>query len=136
MAFDSIRAARARNADVVIIDTAGRLQTKTHLTQELAKINRVVERELGRKADETLLVLDATTGQNGLSQARLFSEATPVSGVALTKLDGTARGGIILSVTDELKLPVKLIGIGEGIDDLRDFDAASFVAALFHRSDQ
>jgi fused signal recognition particle receptor len=136
VAFDSIRAARARNADVVIIDTAGRLQTKTHLMQELAKINRVVERELGRKADETLLVLDATTGQNGLSQARLFSEATPVSGVALTKLDGTARGGIILSVTDELKLPVKLIGIGEGIDDLRDFDAASFVAALFHRSDQ
>ena len=135
VAFDSIRAARARNADVVIIDTAGRLQTKTHLMQELAKINRVVERELGRKADETLLVLDATTGQNGLSQARLFSEATPVSGVALTKLDGTARGGIILSVTDELKLPVKLIGIGEGIDDLRDFDAASFVAALFHRSD-
>lgn len=135
VAFDTIRAAQARKADVVIIDTAGRLQTKTHLMQELSKINRVIERELQRKADETLLVLDATTGQNGLSQARLFSEATPVSGVVLTKLDGTARGGIILSVTSELQLPVKLIGIGEGLDDLRDFDAESFVAALFHRSD-
>lgn len=134
VAFDSIQAAKARKADVLIIDTAGRLQTKTHLMQELSKINRVVERELGRKADETLLVLDATTGQNGLSQARQFSEATPISGVVLTKLDGTARGGIILSVTAELQLPVKLIGIGEGIPDLRDFDAESFVAALFNRA--
>lgn len=131
VAFDAVQAAKARRADVLIIDTAGRLQTKQHLMQELSKINRVVERELGRKPDEVLLVMDATTGQNGLSQARVFSEATPVTGVALTKLDGTARGGIVLAVAADMHLPVKLIGIGEGIDDLRDFAPAAFAAALF-----
>lgn len=135
VAFDSIQAAIARGTDVLLIDTAGRLQTKTHLMQELAKITRVVTRELGREPDEVLLVLDATTGQNGMSQARLFAEATPLSGVVLTKLDGTAKGGIILAIASEMQLPVKLIGIGEGMDDLRDFDPAAFAAALFGTPD-
>ena len=131
VAFDSIQAAKARGTDVLLIDTAGRLQTKTPLMQELAKINRVITRELGREPHEVLLVLDATTGQNGISQARLFSEAIPVSGVILTKLDGTAKGGVILAIASEVGLPVKLIGIGEGMDDLRDFDPQAFVDALF-----
>lgn len=135
VAFDSIQAAKARGMDVLLIDTAGRLQTKTHLMQELAKITRVVTRELGREPDEILLVLDATTGQNGMSQARLFAEATPVSGVILTKLDGTAKGGIVLAIASEMQLPVKLIGIGEGMDDLRDFDPQAYVAALFDTPD-
>lgn len=131
VAFDAIQAGRARNADVVIIDTAGRLQTKTNLMRELEKIGRVVERELGQKATETLLVVDATTGQNALSQAKLFSEAVDLTGLVLTKLDGTAKGGIIVAIAAELELPVKLIGIGEAYDDLRDFDPDEFVSALF-----
>ncbi|NLK07618.1 MAG: signal recognition particle-docking protein FtsY [Firmicutes bacterium] len=131
VAFDTIQAGKARNADVVIIDTAGRLQTKTNLMQELNKIGRVVERELGHGAQEVLLVVDATTGQNALAQAKLFSEAVHVTGVVLTKLDGTAKGGIIVAIAAELNLPVKLIGIGEAYDDLRDFDPDGFVAALF-----
>lgn len=131
VAFDSIQAGKARNADVIIIDTAGRLQNKTNLMKELSKVHRVVERELGRPADEVLLVVDATTGQNALSQARLFGEAVPITAVALTKLDGTAKGGIVVAIADELGLPIKLIGIGEGYDDLRDFDPHDFVAALF-----
>ena len=131
VAFDTIQAGRARQADVVIIDTAGRLQTKTNLMRELEKIGRVVERELGHKATEVLLVVDATTGQNALSQARLFSEAVDISGLVLTKLDGTAKGGIIVAIAAELELPVKLIGIGEAYDDLRDFHPDEFVSALF-----
>ncbi len=131
VAFDSIQAGRARNADLVIIDTAGRLQNKTNLMKELSKVHRVVEKELGRPVDEVLIAVDATTGQNALSQAKLFSEATPVSGVVLTKLDSTAKGGIIVAIAHELGIPIKLIGIGERYDDLRNFDATDFVDALF-----
>lgn len=131
VAFDSVQAGKARNADVVIIDTAGRLQNKTNLMKELSKIYRVVEKELGRPADEVLLVVDATTGQNALSQAKHFSEAVPVTGVALTKLDSTAKGGIVVAIASELGIPIKLIGIGEKYDDLRDFDPQDFVSALF-----
>ncbi|MGI6567141.1 MAG: signal recognition particle-docking protein FtsY [Firmicutes bacterium] len=131
VAYDTIQAGRARGCDVVIIDTAGRLQTKTNLMRELEKIGRVVEKELKGRAAEVLLVVDATTGQNALSQAKLFSEAVDVTGVVLTKLDGTAKGGIIVAIAAELGLPVKLIGIGEAYDDLRDFDPEGFVAALF-----
>lgn len=131
VAYDAIHAAKARGVDVLILDTAGRLQTKVNLMQELGKVYRVVVRELGREPDESLLVVDGTTGQNALSQGRLFREAAPLTGVALTKLDGTAKGGVVLSVSRELGLPVKLIGIGEAIDDLREFDPASFVEALF-----
>jgi fused signal recognition particle receptor len=129
--FDAIKAARARNAHFVIADTAGRLHTRTNLMDELKKINRITERELGRPADEILLVLDATTGQNAISQAKLFMQAIPVSGIVLTKLDGTARGGIVVTIADELKLPIKLVGLGEKQDDLREFDPNSFVASLF-----
>ena len=129
--FDAIRAARARNADYVIADTAGRLHTRTNLMEELKKIDRVSERELGRPPDETLLVLDATTGQNAISQARLFMQAIPVTGIVLTKLDGTARGGIVVTIADELKLPIKLVGLGEKPDDLKDFNPEEFVAGLF-----
>ena len=131
VAFDSVQAAKAREADVLLIDTAGRLQTKTNLMRELGKIHRVVTRELGREPDEVLLVIDATTGQNGLSQARLFADAVPLSGVVLTKLDGTAKGGIVLAISSEMQLPVKLIGIGEAMEDLRDFDPVAFTTALF-----
>lgn len=131
VAYDAIHAARARKVDVCIIDTAGRLQTKGNLMQELGKVYRVIERELSREPDETLLVVDGTTGQNALSQGRIFREAVPLTGIALTKLDGTAKGGIVLAVGEELDLPVKLVGIGEGIDDLKDFDPDDFVAALF-----
>ncbi|MBE3577372.1 MAG: signal recognition particle-docking protein FtsY [Limnochordales bacterium] len=130
VAYDAIRAARSRGADYVLIDTAGRLQTRTNLMQELQKVYRVVERELGRPADEVLLVLDATTGQNGLSQARVFREAVGVTGIVLTKLDGTAKGGVVLAIASELKLPVKLVGVGEGLHDLRPFSAEAFVQAL------
>lgn len=129
--FDAIKAARARNAHYVIADTAGRLHTRTNLMDELKKINRITERELGRPADEILLVLDATTGQNAISQAKLFMQAIPVSGIVLTKLDGTARGGIVVTIADELKLPIKLVGLGEKQEDLRDFDPNSFVKSLF-----
>ncbi|NLV91234.1 MAG: signal recognition particle-docking protein FtsY [Firmicutes bacterium] len=135
VAFDTIQAGRARGADVIIIDTAGRLQNKTNLMKELSKVYRVVERELGRPADEVILTVDATTGQNALSQARVFSEATPVSAVALTKLDSTAKGGIVVAIAHELGLPIKLIGIGEGYNDLRDFVAEDFVDALFATED-
>lgn len=128
--FDAIRAARARNAKYVIADTAGRVHSRKDLMAELGKINRVLERELGRKADETLLVLDATTGQNGMVQAMRFSEAVGITGIVLAKLDGTARGGIVVTIADEMKLPIKLVGTGEKREDLEDFDPDSFVDAL------
>lgn len=131
VAFDAAQAAQARGADVLMVDTAGRLQTRSNLMDELSKVHRVLVNQLGRPLDEVLLVLDATTGQNGLSQARLFSEAVPVSGIALTKLDGTAKGGIIVAIAEELKLPVKLVGVGEQVDDLQDFDPEAFARALF-----
>ncbi len=129
--YDAIKAARARNADVIIADTAGRLHTRVNLMEELKKIHRVSERELGRPADETLLVLDATTGQNAISQAKQFLNAIPLTGIALAKLDGTARGGIVITIADELKLPIKLIGVGEKPEDLEDFDPVAFVDSLF-----
>lgn len=129
--FDALEAARARGTDLVIIDTAGRLHTKHNLMEELRKINRVVERQLGRPADERLLVLDATTGQNALNQARQFNESIGLSGLVLTKLDGTSKGGIVLSIVRELKLPIKLIGVGEKMTDLRPFDSEEFVNSLF-----
>jgi len=134
VAFDALQAARARQAEALIIDTAGRLQTKVPLMQELAKINRVVTRELGRSPDEVLLVLDALTGQNALSQARLFKEAVPLTGIVLTKLDSTAKGGIVLAIASELGIPVKLVGVGEKAEDLVEFDAEAFTHALFHNS--
>src|SRR5690349_20452457 len=128
--FDAIAAAQARGRDVVIVDTAGRLHTQTNLMEELAKVRRVIGQRLDGAPHETLLVIDATTGQNGLQQARLFGQAVEVTGVALTKLDGSAKGGIAVAIAHELGLPVKLIGIGEGLDDLRPFDPADFAAAL------
>ena len=127
--FDGVAAARARGADVLIVDTAGRLQNKRHLMEELSKIRRVLEREAG-PPHEAILVLDATTGQNGLQQARAFFEAVAITGVALTKLDGTAKGGIVVGVQQELGIPVKLVGLGEGIDDLAPFDPGRFVDEL------
>ncbi|MGI6435318.1 MAG: signal recognition particle-docking protein FtsY [Syntrophomonadaceae bacterium] len=132
--YDAINAARARQADILIIDTAGRLQNKTNLMKELAKVRKIIEREIGHQPQEVLLVLDATTGQNAISQARIFQEATGVSGIILTKLDGTAKGGIVLAIASELEMPVKLIGIGETLDDLRDFDPLLFAQALFDKS--
>ena len=131
--FDGIQAARNRNVDVVLIDTAGRLHTKVHLIEELKKIRRVIAREQPDAPHETLLVLDATTGQNGLQQARVFKEATDISGIVLTKLDGTAKGGVIISIQQELGVPVQYIGVGEDIEDLQPFDAARFVQALFEQ---
>ena len=128
--FDGVKAARARNADVLIVDTAGRLQTKRNLMDELAKIGRVLEREAGGPPDEAMLVLDATTGQNGLQQARAFADAVPLTGIALTKLDGTAKGGIVIAVQQELGIPVKLVGLGEGIGDLAPFEPERFVEDL------
>ncbi len=130
VAFDAVAQARARGTDVVIIDTAGRLHTQDDLMGELAKIRRVIARQLEGAPHETLLTLDATTGQNGLRQARLFAQAAGVSGVVLTKLDGTARGGIALAIARELQLPVKLIGAGESVEDLRPFDPEEFARAL------
>ena len=130
VAFDAIQAAEARGRDVVIVDTAGRLHTQTNLMEELAKIRRVIESRLEGAPHETLLVVDATTGQNGLQQARLFGEAVSVSGVALTKLDGSAKGGIALAIAHELGLPVKLVGVGEALEDLQPFDARDFAQAL------
>jgi fused signal recognition particle receptor len=130
VAFDAIQAAEARGRDVVIVDTAGRLHTQTNLMEELAKIRRVIESRLEGAPHETLLVVDATTGQNGLQQARLFGEAVSVSGVALTKLDGSAKGGIVLAIAHELGLPVKLVGVGEALEDLQPFDARDFAQAL------
>jgi fused signal recognition particle receptor len=130
VAYDAIEAATARGRDVVIVDTAGRLHTQTNLMEELAKVRRVIERRLPDAPHETLLVVDATTGQNGLQQARLFGEAVDVTGVALTKLDGSAKGGVALAIAHELGLPVKLVGVGEGLDDLRPFDARDYANAL------
>lgn len=129
--FDSIQAAIARNADVVIVDTAGRLHTRTNLMEELKKICRIVEKALGRAPDEVLLVLDATTGQNAVNQAREFMAAVSVTGIALAKVDGTAKGGIVVTIKDELGLPIKLAGSGEKLEDLEDFDPRAFVEALF-----
>jgi len=130
--YDGIAAAKARAVDVVIVDTAGRLQTKVNLMEELKKMRRVIERELGAGAPaETLLVLDGTTGQNAISQATLFHEATSITGVVVTKLDSTAKGGVIVAIVDALEIPVKFVGLGEGIDALRPFDPAAFVEALF-----
>ena len=131
VAFDALQAAKARNFDIVIIDTAGRLHNKGNLMEELRKIYRIIGREVEGAPHETLLVLDATTGQNALNQARVFGEVSDVTGVALTKLDGTAKGGVIVAVKSELGVPVKWIGVGEGMDDLRPFDAEEFAQALF-----
>jgi len=130
VAYDAVEAARARGHDVVIVDTAGRLHTQHHLMEELAKVRRVIEKQLPGAPHETLLTIDATTGQNGLRQALLFREAVEVSGIVLTKLDGTAKGGIALAIAQELGVPVKLIGIGETIEDLRPFDPDDFAQAL------
>jgi fused signal recognition particle receptor len=130
VAFDAIEAARARGHDVVIIDTAGRLHTQDHLMEELAKVRRVIKKQVPDAPHETLLTIDATTGQNGLRQALLFRESVEVDGIVLTKLDGTAKGGIALAIAQELGVPVKLIGIGEGVEDLRPFDADDFARAL------
>ena len=129
--FDGLAAARARGTDVVLIDTAGRLHTKVNLMDELRKIKRVLARELPGAPHEVLLTLDATVGQNALSQARQFNEVVGVTGIALTKLDGTARGGIVVAIAEELKIPVRLIGVGEAVEDLQDFRAQEFVEALF-----
>jgi fused signal recognition particle receptor len=128
--FDGMQAAKSRNADVVLIDTAGRLHTKVHLIEELKKIRRVITREQADAPHETLLVLDATTGQNGLQQARVFKEATDITGIVLTKLDGTAKGGVIIGIQEELGVPVKYIGVGEEVEDLQPFDPVPFVQAL------
>ncbi len=129
--FDSIQAAIARKADVVIVDTAGRLHTKANLMEELKKVGRIVQKALGRDADETLLVLDATTGQNAVTQAREFMNIVPLTGIALAKIDGTAKGGIVVTIKDELGLPIKLAGSGEQPEDLEDFSPQAFVEALF-----
>jgi fused signal recognition particle receptor len=131
--FDGMQAAKNRNIDVLLIDTAGRLHTKVHLIEELKKIRRVIARELPEAPHETLLVLDATTGQNGLQQARVFKEATDISGIVLTKLDGTAKGGVIISIQEEIGVPVQYIGVGEDVEDLQPFEAESFVQALFEK---
>jgi len=131
VAFDAVEAAKHRGSDVVIIDTAGRLHTKTSLMEELKKVDRVIAKALPGAPHEKILVIDATTGQNALRQALLFHEAIGLTGIALTKLDGTAKGGIIFAIQKELNIPVKLIGVGEGIEDLRDFEPAEFVKALF-----
>ena len=130
--FDAVERATARDIDLVLADTAGRLHTKTNLMEELRKVRRVAEKGTG-SVTETLLVIDATTGQNGLTQAREFGEATDVTGVVLTKLDGSAKGGIVFAVETELGIPVKLVGVGETIDDLIEFHPDEFVAALFER---
>lgn len=133
--FDAISAAKARNCDVLVIDTAGRLHNKKNLMDELAKINRIMESQAEGCAKEVLLVLDATTGQNAVNQARLFKETAEITGIVLTKLDGTAKGGIVIPIKNELDIPVKLVGVGEKIDDLQPFDSHSFVTALFERTD-
>jgi len=130
VAFDAVEAGRARGKDVVVVDTAGRLHTQANLMDELAKVRRVIASRVDGAPHETLLVVDATTGQNGLQQARLFAEAVDVTGVALTKLDGSAKGGVAIAIAHELALPVKLVGVGEGVDDLRPFDARDYARAL------
>ena len=129
--FDALAAAKARRSDVVLVDTAGRLHNKANLMKELAKLRKIIDRELPGAAKETLLVLDATTGQNGLIQARQFKETAGLTGIVLTKLDGTAKGGIVIAIAQELQVPVKYVGLGEGIKDLAPFDAKEFVGDLF-----
>ena len=129
--FDALQAAKARHADVVLCDTAGRLHNKQNLMNELAKLRKIIDRETPDAAKETLLVLDATTGQNGLIQTRQFKETAGLTGIILTKLDGTAKGGIVIAIAQELQVPVKFVGVGEGIDDLRPFDAKEFTRELF-----
>lgn len=136
VAFDAVKAAKSRNVDVLLVDTAGRLHNKVNLMNELSKIKRVIEREVPNAPHEVLLVLDATTGQNAIQQVKLFQEAADVTGIILTKLDGTAKGGVILGIQGEAQVPVKLIGIGEGIDDLKTFDPQEFAAALFSRPEE
>lgn len=131
VAFDAVASAKAKNVDIVIIDTAGRLHTKSNLMEELKKIKRAISKEVPAAPHEILLVVDATSGQNAINQARIFNEAVGVTGIALTKLDGTAKGGIILAINKELNIPVKLIGVGEAVEDLQDFNPAEFVEALF-----
>jgi len=131
VAFDTVKAAIAKEADVCIIDTAGRLQTQKPLMEELAKINRIISRDLPDAPHECLLVLDSNTGQNAISQAKLFTEVANVTGLVLTKLDGTAKGGVIVGLADEFAIPVRYVGVGEGVEDLREFHAAEFVDALF-----
>ena len=128
--FDAISAAKARNIDVLICDTAGRLHNKKNLMNELSKINRIIDKEYSEAKKETLLVLDGTTGQNAVSQAKQFMEACPIDGIILTKLDGTAKGGVVISIKQTLNIPVKYIGVGEGIEDLQEFDAESFAEAI------
>ncbi len=132
--FDALHAAKSRGADVVLIDTAGRLHTKVHLVEELKKIRRVIAREAPGAPHETLLVLDAITGQNGLQQARVFKESMDLTGIVLTKLDGTAKGGVVVAIQEELGIPVRHIGVGEQVEDLQPFDPETFVQALFGRS--
>ena len=129
--FDALRAAKSRGGDVIIVDTAGRLHTKINLMEELKKVKRIMDREVPGAPHEILLVLDATTGQNAIVQAKMFSQALGVTGIVLTKLDGTAKGGILIAISDELKIPLRYIGIGEQMDDLREFNARDFVEALF-----
>ncbi|MDU3724216.1 signal recognition particle-docking protein FtsY [Clostridium celatum] len=129
--FDAINASKSRNVDLLICDTAGRLHNKKNLMDELGKINRIIDREMQGVKKETLLVLDGTTGQNAIIQAKQFMEVCPIDGIVLTKLDGTAKGGVVISIKNTLDIPVKYIGVGEGIDDLQEFDAESFVEALF-----
>lgn len=129
--FDAIQASKSRKADILICDTAGRLHNKKNLMNELEKINRIIDREYGEASRETLLVLDATTGQNALQQAKQFTEVCPVNGIILTKLDGTAKGGVVVAIKHQLNIPVKLVGVGEGIDDLQEFNSKDFVEALF-----
>ncbi len=131
VAYDGVKAAMARNKDIVIIDTAGRIHTKVNLMEELKKINRAVGKNMPDAPHETLLVLDATTGQNAISQAKMFNEALGITGLVLTKLDGTAKGGVVISICDSLNIPIKYIGVGEDIDDLQTFDPVDFVNALF-----
>jgi fused signal recognition particle receptor len=129
--FDAMAAAEKRNADILIIDTAGRLHTKAHLMEELSKVNRIIQRKMADAPHEVLLVLDATTGQNAMQQAKYFTEAVGVTGVLLSKLDGTAKGGVVFSVCDELKVPVRFVGTGERPQDLARFEPRAFVEALF-----
>ena len=131
VAYDALQAARSRKKDILIIDTAGRLHTKSNLMEELKKIHRIVNKELPGAPHEILLVLDATTGQNAISQAKIFGEAVNVTGIALTKLDGTAKGGVVISIKTDLQIPVKMIGVGEGLDDLQPFNPQEFIAALY-----
>lgn len=130
MVFDALQAAQARQVEVVIVDTAGRLHTKFNLMEELKKINRIIARSVPNYYEQVLLVIDATTGQNGLAQAKYFTEAVGISGIFLAKLDGTAKGGIVLAICDELKIPITYVGTGESLEDMVPFDAETFVEAI------